>query len=326
MSFLNLTIGIVAFDDASNNNNPQLLRPGWRKQWSGVPVDKSSVQEFHLDPLEEIVAFDGSRTLGSNGTTDYDLTNLASVDSTRYRLKWGGAGTAPAFRTARTVASSGGNIILTLNANNTVTATSSLGSIFGGVQVGDKGFVPGVSTGDTTPFSSLNEGMWNVILASAASVTLSREAGSVFSGSTETVAVTLDSQLQFFSASGVQAGDTLDIAAGFSAATQRAYEVLFVTADSVEFISAMPLADETAVPGVSGLAVYSSSKQFLYLETDQEIAVKYNGDTSEKNRVTPFLANTTDNKGFDAKSGVVYSLSIKNRSTSKARVILITCE
>jgi hypothetical protein len=326
MSFLNLIVNIVAFDDPTTHNNPQLLRPGWRRQWQGVPCESPGSVELNIDPLQEVVAFNGARSLTVNGLTNFEISNVPALDVSRYRLEWAGAGAAPGFRTARTVAVETGNLVLTMNANQTLSCTSTLGAVFGDVSVGDQVFIPGASTGDSGPFDTLNEGLWSVLTAAAGGLTLARLGSGVISGATETVAIADDSEFQVFSSTGVQIGDTLDIVAGFSSSTWRAYEITSVTASRVEFVSTAPVGSETAVPGASGIAIYSAAKQFVYLESDQEVALKFNGATDETNRVTPFIPGDSTQKGFAQKVGTVYSLSIKNRSTTRAKVILISAE
>lgn len=326
MSLLNLSLAIVAFDDVPSYSNPRRRRPDWQRLMQGIPVERPGITPVTIPPLSTVEVFSGVRTLTANALTDYDLANVPSVSTSRYRLTWGGAGTTPGFRTARAVASSGGNLVLTLNANSTVTATSSLGAIFGAVAAGDTVFVPGAATGDSGPFDPLNVGYWTVLAAAAAQLTLGRSAGTVFEGATETVAITDDAEFQVFSAAGVQVGDTVDISAGFALSAQAAYEVVAVTATRLEFESAAPLADETAVPGTAGLVVYSAAKRFVHVESDQPLAVRYNGDTTDNNRLDPWIPADDSLIGYDSKVGTVYSLALKNRSTQTANVTFISVE
>jgi len=100
-----------------------------------------------------------------------------------------------------------------------------------------------------------------------------------------------------------------------------------VTAGYVEFISTVTLAEEAGVvPGVAGLQIYSASKRLIYLESDQEIAVKINGDTSERLRLEPWIAADTDRVASFIKTGATFSLSVKNRSTTRAKVQFISVE
>ena len=325
MTTLNLTAHVLAFEDALANNNPQLRPVDWRRALTGVQVDAAWPEVVHLAPFEEAAVFSGARALTADGTTQYALT-LSPLASDRYRLAWTGTGAAPGFRTARALALATGNVTLTLNANLTVTVTSSLGSVFGAVQVGDTLHIPGVTTGDSALFDPMNEGDWTVLAASAASLTVARAPDAVFSGATETKAVAANTQVQAYSAAGVQVGDTLDVTAGFAPSARRSYVVAAVTARHVEFTSGAPLAAETVVPGAAAVALYGAAKTFVYVETNQEVAVKLNGATDESCRVEPIIAGDPNRPGLFWKTGTTYSLSVRNRSAAPARVFVIVAE
>jgi hypothetical protein len=325
MATLTRTGRILMFDDTPSNRNPIRRHADWQQSLQALPVlNPQGAKEFPLLPGEEATLWSGVRTLTANGSTAYDVT-LSSLDPSRYRLTWTGVGADPGFRTARTVVSSPGNLLFALQANQTVKVTSSLGAIFGAVVVGDNVMVPGVVTGDPAVFDPLNEGLWEVLAKTSTELTLRRPADATFSGVTETVAVTSDDQFLAYSAAGVQVGDLLDLVSGFAGSSLRSYPVVAVTSLWVEFSYSMPLAEEAAVvPGASGLAVYSAAKRYVYLEADQEVAVKLNGDTGEHNRVEPIAGAGAP--GWFEKFGTVYSLVVKNRSTASAVVVLISAE
>jgi hypothetical protein len=326
MATLSRTGRILMFDDTPSNRNPSRKHADWVLNVQALPVlVPQGPRDYVLAPGEEVTLFAGARALTPDGSTGYALT-LSPLDSSRYRLTWTGAGADPTFRTARTVAASGGNLVFALQPNMTVLVTSSLGSIFGAVVTGDDVLVPGVATGDSALFNPLNEGEWTVLAASGAQLTLARKPGAAASGASETVAVTAATQFLAFSATGVQAGDRLDLTAGFYASSLRAYPVVAASSLWVEFTSTLPLADQTVVPGASALSVYSSAKRYVYLESDQEIAVKLNGNTGENDRVEPILPGDPDSRGWFEKLGTVYSLVVKNRSTATANIMMISAE
>jgi hypothetical protein len=328
MATLTRNAHTLIFEDSSSSRQPSRRNVDWKRQIPELPVSNPRNQSFEVQPGEEVSLFSGVRSLTLDDNTPFDLT-LSPLSPTRYRMAWNGAGetSAPGFRTARAVSAPGGNIILAMNANLTMTVTSSLGDIFGDVSVGDTVLIPGASTGDTGPFNALNEGLWNVLAASASSLTLARLPGSVFTGISETVAVTDFDEFQVYSSTGVAVGDTLELIAGFSTASRRSYQIVFVAANYVEFESVIPLAlQDGVVPGIAGIKVYSEAKRYVLIETDQEIAVKYNGATGEENRVEPILAGDPNLVGFDEKFGTVFSLAIKNRSTQTANVTFISAE
>ena len=257
-----------------------------------------------------------------------------------------GVGSAPAFRTDRapsilnqsvggTPATFYGYISISPQPNQVVFVTNpDTGGIplatWTTVQIGDQVFIPGVTTGDEAVFDPMNEGLWVVLGISSDHkvLTLGRITGTVYSASTSINTSDIDyvSEFQVFSSSGVQIEDTLDLVSGFSSQALRSYGITCVTPTYIEFRSSLPLSSEALVPGVGSFNVYSSQKSFISIETDQEIAVKLNGNTSETDRVSPILASEGGFVGVYSKFGTVYSLLLCNRSTAVATVTLISAE
>lgn len=325
MAQLNVLTRILAYADTQATNNPTRRIVDWKREYLSLPVSNAKSEEFELTSLDSKTVFSGSRSLLIDGTTVFNLTALSTEG--QYRLAWTGTGTAPAFRTARSVAISGDHINLTANSNRTLTMTSDLGTVFGAVVVGDTVFIPGVSTGDASLFNVLNEGEWTVLTASSSTLVLTRPTGVSFSGATESVNITDNTQVQFFSAAGVQVGDVLDLVSGYQVAARRSFTVSAVTARRVDFTSNITLANESAItPGATSTYIYSAAKNYLYIEADQEVAVQVNGDTSELNRVVPLSAGDSTLVGVYYKIGPVFSLIVKNRTTSTANVMVITAE
>jgi hypothetical protein len=326
MSTMNRSSQFVIYDDAVSSNNPQRRAVDWRRVLSSIPVFNPRTHTVHIDPLAEVTIFDGSRTLGSDNTTEYALTSSLIDPASRYRLAWTSVGTAPQFRTERVMSLIGGSITLVLNSNSTMTATHSAGAVFGAVQVSDIVFIPGITTGDPSLFDSMNEGEWVVLSATSTTLVLTRKTGEIFSAASDIKAITTISQFQAYSASGVQVGDTLDLSSGFAASSRQSYKIVAVTSRLVEFTSTQPLALQTVTPGSSSVKVYSSSKRYVYIETDQALALKYNGATDETSRLEPIIGGDPSFVGISEKWGTAYSLVLKNRSSARASVTVITAE
>ena len=325
MSNLNLLTRILAYADSSATNNPSRRVVDWKREFSGLQVSEPKTEQFQLTSLESKSIFSGTRTLTIDNTTVFNLTALATEGE--YRLAWTGTGTTPAFRTARSVSLSGGTVTVTVGASRTLTMVSSLGSVFGAVQVGDIVFIPGLATGDTALFNTYNDGEWQVLTASGTTLVLTRLSGVTFTGYTQTVSITADTQVQFYTSTGVQVGDVLDLVSGYQVAARRSFSIIAVTARRVDFVSNVTLADESNIlPGTTSTYIYSNAKNVVYLETDQEVAIQVNGDTTELNRVTPFTAADDSAVGVYYKIGPVFSLTLKNRTTSTANVMVITAE
>lgn len=323
MSALTLTIQALGYDDDRATSNPLDAPILWRRSMANVPVENPETRQYAVDPLGSVTVIDGSRSLSVDGTTEFSLALKAA---TRYRMTWTD-GTAPGFRTDRNLDASSVELTLTLNSNLSVTVTGS-GSVFAAVQVGDVVFVPGLSTGDSaSPFSPLNEGLWTVLSNGADSITIARAQGETFQGASEVVTPSSASQFQAFSATGVQVGDTIEISGGFSAATQRSYDLVAVNPKWIEFQSTFPLGPETGVlPTAAGIAIYTTAKRFVAIQSDQELVVRFNGDTGSTNRVTPIIPGDKNFPGVEVKLGLVWKLVVVNRSSARATVKVSSAE
>src|ERR1019366_4255306 len=127
-------------------------------------------------------------------------------------------------------------------------------------------------------FSPMNEGHWVVLAASATQLTLVRETGSVFSGVAETKAVTANTQFLAYSSDGVQIDNVIGFVLGFARSLLHNYEIVEVTSSFIEFQSSAPLpTTSSVVPGAGSLVVYASAKQYVYIESDQEVSISLNG-------------------------------------------------
>jgi len=156
---------------------------------------------------------------------------------------------------------------------------------------------------------------------------LARFTGADFTAVSETVALTTNSQFQAFSSSGVQVGDKVDISAAFALATRKTFDVVAVTSNFFEVISTTPLPLETGItPGASGMIFYTDSKSFLYIEADQEAAVRLNGSTDSSQRLSPIEAGNPDRPGMFLKRGPAWSLTIVNRASVTLNVVVVHAE
>lgn len=333
MPYLERHTSILIHGDASLNSNPRKRYVDWLSQISGLEVTNPRSDKFELVPGETSTIFSGTRSLGIDNTTEFEIT---LTDSSLYRITRT-AGTQPAFRTNRNLTLNTEEVTVTLNNNAVATFALddlSLGT-FAAVSVGDWVFIPGPTTGDsTTVFNTLNEGFW-VVLAKGSvnavankSLTLARLTGEDFEAVAETVTLTSNDQLIAFSASGVQRGDTVKISSGFSSITQQSFIITDVTPTWIEFISTsnLPL-EEDILPTASGLVIYSDAKRFLRVEADQPCIVRLNGDTGNTNELEPRAPGDETQCGYLEKWGPVWSLVIVNKSTtSTLNVYVITAE
>lgn len=326
MSALTFIYSALAFDDEEATSNPTQTPINWSKAMKNLEFEHPSTQEFPVDPGSTFTLFNGTRSTLIDGTTQFSIA-LSSLEPTRYRVTYT-SGTLPGFRTDRALVVATISLALVVNANQSVTVTAGTGTPFSAIQVGDNIFIPGASTGDAaSPFNALNEGYWTVLSAAGSVITISRFAGEVFSGFTETVVPSLDIQFQAFSTAGVQVGDTVQISAGFATSAQHAYEVVAVNSKWFEFESTAPLGPQTGiVPTASGLSFYTSAKRFIAVECNQEAVLRFNGDTSDFNRVDPTVPGDRNFPGLLIKFGPVWRLDVVNKSSAVAKVVVLSAE
>lgn len=326
MSTLTITTQALAFEDASATSNPAQRPINWKRSITGLTVYNPSTELHPIDPLGSKTVIDGARTTLMDGTTEFSL-ELSDLDPTRYRITNTG-GTAPAFRTARTVTANGVELTLTVLANQSMTVAAAAGTPFSNVQVGDVFFLPGVSTGDgASPFNTLNLGEWTVLAASGAQLTVARPTGTLFEGVSEVVTPTSNAQVQAYSSAGVQVGDTVDLSDGFATTSLRAYEILAVNPAYIEILSTVALGAETGiVPGAAGMVIYTAAKRFLQVEVDQECVVRVNGDSSDFNKVTPWIAGEGGLPGTFLVTGPVWRLVLVNRTNVPLNAAVLSAE
>lgn len=326
-AFLNVTLKLLAFGDKSVNSNPRLRYVDWSRDASGIQVRDPKSESHSIDPGATKLIFDGTRPTTIGGTTAFSVT-LSPLDPSRYRIAWTG-GTNPGFRTDRSLALSGVSVTVAPQANGTVILSVPVGPDFTGVVAGDTVLIPDASTGDASgPFSALNGGRWLVLaVLDSRTLSLARPPGADLSSTAEVVPVTANSQLQAFSTVGVQVGDKVDVSLGFALVTRKTFDVVAVTSTYIEVISTSALPPETGiVPTSAGMVFYTDSKSLVYVEVDQEAAVRLNGSTDNSQRLSPIEAGNSDRPGIFLKRGPAWSLSIVNRSSVTLNAVVVHAE
>lgn len=324
---LNFTTKILAFGDSEVSSNPRLRHVDWYRDMSGMPVSDPQSESHSIAPGASKTIFDGTFASTIDGTTAFSLA-LSTLDASRYRITHT-AGAAPGIRTGRALTLTGITVTFVANANATMTVTVPAGPDFTSVVVGDNVFIPHTTTGDAANvISVLNAGYWEVLgKASATNITLVRPAGQDFEGISQAVALTGNAQFRAYSAAGVQIGDSVDITAGFSLSSRKTFEVVAVTDLFIEIISTTALPSETGIlPGATGMVFFTTNKLFLYIEANQECAVRVNGDTGNFQRLSPPDASNALWPAQYMRRGPTWLLSIVNLSPTTVNVVVIHAE
>jgi hypothetical protein len=324
---LGLTLKLLAFADSEATNDPRLKHADWLRNITGVQVRNPKTQSFHLAPGATTEVFSSLRATSTDATTEFSVSLLPLLGASRYRFAWT-AGTNPVLRAGRLLAPTGMSLTFVANPNGTLTLQSSA-PLFAGVVPGDSVFIPHITTGDTANLISvMNAGFWTVLsVGGTQSISLVRPVGCTFEGVSETVAIISNDQLRAFSAAGVQVGDSVDVLAGFSSATQSTFVVASVTDAFFEVVSTTPIPNETGIlPGSTGLLFYDALKRLVYIECSQEAVVRVNGDTGNFNRLEPIDPSDPCRPGIRLTWGPTWSLVLVSRSPLQADVTVITCE
>lgn len=314
MSKLNILVFLQAYSDQNPSNNPTLGNFKWDREVSGLSVSNPSSLPFSLAPGETKSVFSGSRTLSHDGTTQYSLT-LKAFSSSTYVLT-ATSGTLPNFRTPRANGADATTQV-TVTMNGPVATFASTGGTplnMAAVVVGDF-----VRIGNL--FNINNQGEWKIIAKTATSFSVENDIG-VAEGPI-TLGAGFAAQIQIYSAAGVQVGDTILITGGFSPVTQGSYKITAVGANFLEFYSTDVLPQESNVQ-TQAIAIYSSAKQFIYIESDQKVSVTVNGSVVAN--IEPFVINNSTKPGLFLLKSTVYSLSVTNTSQDTANLFTASAE
>jgi hypothetical protein len=194
--------------------------------------------------------------------------------------------------------------------------------IVGGAVVGDY-----VTIGNE--FAPANQGTFQILSLTATSFTVSNPNG-VAQGAV-TLGAEFASQVQIYSAAGVQVGDVLMITGGFSAATQGSYEITAVFANSLQFTSTTVLPQEGPIT-TEDIIIYSNAKTLVYMESDSALSVTVNGTVV--GNIEPFVIPNAHQPSFPPTvipgpfmmKSVIYSLSVTNNGLVPANMFYAAVE
>jgi len=311
MSTFSFLVYLNAYSDRKSTNSPDRGNFKWTRDVNGLPVGGPTSLDFDLAPGETKTLVNGARTLTQDGTTEYSIA-LAPFSTTTYNFSWVG-GTNPTFRTSRT-SGADATTQVTVTVNGTVVTFTSTGGtplnlISGGVIAGDY-----VTIGNL--FNSLNQGQWQIIALTATSFSVVNPQG-VNEGPI-TLGAGFASQVDIYSAAGVQIGDTLQIFGGFSPVTQGYYTVTAVTDKYLQFSSLGLLPTEGPVT-TDDIAVFSDAQRFIYLESNQHVSMIVNSIAG--NEINPLADGVGHNApGIFLRTSTVYSLTVTNISVNTAKL------
>lgn len=312
MSKMNILVYLNAYKDSNPSNNPTMNSFKWQRELHGLSVDKPQSIEFTLAPGESKTMFDGQRTVSSDNTTSYDLTQKSS---NTYVLKHD-VGTAPSFRTLRAIGSDATSEITVTTSGSLVTFQATGGTLFvtTAIAVGDELLIG-------SQFNSANQGRFKVLSKTTDSVIIENSSGT--SEGPIVLGASFADQFRVYSASGVQKGDKIKLGSGFSSISQNTYEITAVQDNLIEFYSSNTLPVEFSLLNPS-VVVYSSAKKIIYMETDKNVNITINGAAESK--IEPFIEGNTTYPGILFKRSTMWSMIVTNNSTDMATLYFVSVE
>lgn len=161
MPTANFVESILFYDDDENTSNPQRKHVDWRRSSSGARFDQVYSERFLLSPgVEKVLET-------SLGETDLSATPVAvqavTAQSTWYQFR----GAFPTSPWASALAVSAQSLTLTVQVDGTLLVTGTGLASLSAVVPGDWVYIAGSQYGDTGPFSSVNQGFWEVVSVAA---------------------------------------------------------------------------------------------------------------------------------------------------------------
>lgn len=309
----------LAYEDEAVTSNPTKQAYDWSDQFSATVSDANDAG-YTVNFGQTVPIFDTSVGSFSSANTAFSWT-LVTYKPNTYRIAWTG-GTPPAFRTDRNLTPNTESYTFTVNTNATLTITGPASS-FTGVVYGDTVFIPGPITGDpTSPINVLNQGFWVVQDATSNTVTLSRPEGESFTGISEVVLCTSDTQIQAFSSGPVAVGQSLCFnLSTIGAIYRKFFDITAVTSTWVEVFSTetLPTSVTGIIPGTgpTTLIIAQGLRTQVRISCNGDLSVLVNGSTGDYFKIIP-----VNGSGEMVLTMPIVSLSLKNLSgsTLKARV------
>ena len=310
---LNILLSLNGYEDENPVNNPSKNNFKWTQDYQGIDIKEPESNSLKLSAGQSKMLFSGSAVLSDDITTTYDLTLKPSTSNTYIILH--NSGTAPIFRTPRSIASDATTEVTVSKNGPLLTFTAVAGTVWNlaSVQIGDEVRIGGV-------FNVSNQGKSKILSKTSTSFTVDLASG--VSEGPIVLGITFANQVQIYSSVGVQIGDKLDINAAFSSVSFGTYEITDVASNYIEIFSSKALPAEISV--LTRLSIYTSQKKFVYLESDKKLAVKINGIMS--NMVEPIQLGTKQKSGMYLNTASIYSLEIENKSSETANIYYVSAE
>lgn len=301
-------------------DNPVLRNFDWSRRIYSIPVDNAQTENKTLAPGQTLEIFSGIVSHGIVATTNSVILTLLGDSVYRLSVTMGGS----FFRTRRTVS---GLTTCGVTINNQTIAVFNFGAASLGASVGDILRCKGFNTKDTnTAWNVVNSGDWVIIAISGSILTCKRPVSEAFKAIEETATIT-SADMEIFSSTGVQAGNSITLEDNFLVYGKQSFVVQSVTPETIDFLSGEPLPiGITTVYAANQITFNNKTKRFLYIESNGSVAIQLNGDTGVNFVVEPIAYGDVNQPGFFTKFGAVAACSVKNLTLEPAMITFLMAE
>lgn len=282
MAFLNFNYGLLIYEDLNNSRNPDIRLPDISRNIEGVTVDfdKSERLVVYSNEIKSIATTE--RPAQWDATTELSFTRpVAGVDT--FRITHTGTGTAPAFRSNRSI---GGDATSTVDITRVTDYVARIQNTGGtawslvGVQVND--FIRFEKNSDTfaSPFTDNNQGREYLIQNIGADFIDFVDNGTQASESALVLGADFDKALKALSQGPVKKTDIIQLSGGgVNPSNQGKFEIFDVTDDYVEFVNPLGVT-EVVTYGTNSIVIYEYLIGFVNIRASGPIKVRFGSQSA----------------------------------------------
>ena len=279
MAFMNLNYKLLIFEDCSGKQ-PEVRLPDISKSIENVAVefDKSERFVIYSNEIKDIATT--QRPLLIDSSTEFNIYRPKD-SSDVMRLEYTGNGTAPAFRTNRSIGGSATTVAQITRVTNYVARIQNTGGTawsLSNVQVNDHIVFDQSTDSFTSPFSSNNQNRVYIVQNKGVDFIDFVDNG-VQSNESVTLGADFAKALKVLSQSPVKLQDYLQISgSGINPSNVGKFEITDVSDNYLEFINPMGV-DEIVATGTNSIVVYEYLIGFIHLRASAPVKIRFGEQT-----------------------------------------------
>jgi hypothetical protein len=315
MPKLNLLLSLNAYDGCPTNNSPSMTHFKWDRQNRGICADNPAGRQITLAPNQSTTLFTSAINTSQNNTTTYNLSLQVGTTNT-YVLQYN-SGQVPNFRTPIVTGADATTQITVSISSGLLTFTSTGGTP---LALGATNGLVGQFLRVGSFFSLYNQGSFYIVANTATSITVHSPSG--LAEGPITLGSNFNDQFIVYSSAGIQVGNKIVIASGFSPAVFGTYTITDVSWDYVAFYSGTILPTQSNVQ--TDPTFYGAAKQFIYIESDKKCDILINGSLVIP--IQPLTEGSCPVNGVFMISTTVWELQIQNMDIDTATIFFASIE